>query len=350
MAEGWEAKDNRLSRGFEFDTFEQAMVFVNRMKSIIDELDHHPSITIQNNLVHVSTKTHEVDQVTTKDFQLAERVNQLIQGLKQIQNSKEYDPHQVNDSELIDDLRIVAAWYTNQKKSADFRFSAEEIMGLHSRIAGEMIRRGFIPFIPSTEIQKELFAQTVKRVANSTIQDWDVLLHEQLGKRQTKDRFRRTHDCIAQEMQLRHLGNPTEHELEKKLDDVELITQHEHIHQAAKSYPELLVAQHATVVESMENQTIFHRVHDVLDLLSLEKRQQSTTVQTLIFSKEKFKTSEAAQQWAKRHNFRSDKVDGTEDSWRLRQRDPELFDDKSFRTIELTDGVKAVIGKLKEGS
>jgi hypothetical protein len=76
-------------------------------------------------------------------------------------------------------------------------------------------------------------------------------------------------------------------------------------------------------------------------------KQDPTTIQTLIFSKEVFDSAEAAQSWAKDHDFKSDKVDETENTYRLRQRDPGDFKDDSFKTIELTDGVQAVIGVLK---
>jgi HK97 family phage prohead protease len=75
-------------------------------------------------------------------------------------------------------------------------------------------------------------------------------------------------------------------------------------------------------------------------------KQESTTVQTLIFSKEKF-TQQQAIDWAKQHDYRVDKVDETEDSYRLRQREPGDFQEGSFRTINLTEGVSAVIGRLK---
>ncbi len=77
--------------------------------------------------------------------------------------------------------------------------------------------------------------------------------------------------------------------------------------------------------------------------------EQNTVVQTLIFDKAMFSKQEAID-WAKGHDFRADKVDETEDSYRLRQREPSEFDEESFRTIDITDGVKAVIGKLKEGT
>ena len=76
-------------------------------------------------------------------------------------------------------------------------------------------------------------------------------------------------------------------------------------------------------------------------------KAETTTTQTLIFDKKNF-TVEEAKKWARDHDFRDDSVDETEDSIRLRQQDPADFIDGSFRTIELTDGVKAVIGRLKD--
>lgn len=72
-----------------------------------------------------------------------------------------------------------------------------------------------------------------------------------------------------------------------------------------------------------------------------------TTIQTLIFDKKKFNAAEA-KAWAKEHGFKNPKVDETEDSLRLRQKDPGEFQEGSFRTIEVKPGVKAVIGRLKK--
>jgi hypothetical protein len=69
-------------------------------------------------------------------------------------------------------------------------------------------------------------------------------------------------------------------------------------------------------------------------------------MQTLIFSKEDW-TRQRAVAWARDHEFRADKVDETENSYRLRQREPGAFRPGSFRTIDLqgVQGVKAVIGR-----
>lgn len=63
------------------------------------------------------------------------------------------------------------------------------------------------------------------------------------------------------------------------------------------------------------------------------KGQTGTTVQTLIFPKADFPTTDACMAWLKRNNLSAGKVDETSDSWRYRQRDPGDFEPNSFRTI-----------------
>jgi HK97 family phage portal protein len=81
------------------------------------------------------------------------------------------------------------------------------------------------------------------------------------------------------------------------------------------------------------------------------KAPEGFEIQTLIFSKEKFPKKEDAINWAKDNGFLVTKEpDETADSWRIRQKDPDDFDAESFRTIELRDGVSAVIGKILKKS
>ena len=64
--------------------------------------------------------------------------------------------------------------------------------------------------------------------------------------------------------------------------------------------------------------------------------------------KKVFKTKEEAIKWVKDHNFKFSSVDETGTSFRFRQQEPSLFVEGSFRTIELRNGVKAVIGTPKK--
>lgn len=75
--------------------------------------------------------------------------------------------------------------------------------------------------------------------------------------------------------------------------------------------------------------------------------RKPTETQTLILSKSRFSTSASAKAWAKRHNFKTDTIRETNESWRIRQRPPEDFVQTTFRTITLSSGASAVVGHLK---
>ena len=78
-----------------------------------------------------------------------------------------------------------------------------------------------------------------------------------------------------------------------------------------------------------------------------EQERDPSAIQTLIFSKEEFDKASALA-WAKEHDFKVTKEpDVTEDTIRIRQVPPERFQDGTLRTIDLSDGVKAVVGRLK---
>jgi hypothetical protein len=78
------------------------------------------------------------------------------------------------------------------------------------------------------------------------------------------------------------------------------------------------------------------------DALVATVTKQGTEVQSLILSKERFASAEAAQGWASSHDFTSGDVDETEESYRLRQFDPGDCESEP-RTISLDTGVQAVV-------
>ena len=71
--------------------------------------------------------------------------------------------------------------------------------------------------------------------------------------------------------------------------------------------------------------------------------RHSTDIQTLLFDRDVFSAA-LAKAWAKGHGFRYGKVESTDNFHRFRQHDPSLYRPSTFRTIELTEGVKAVVG------
>lgn len=94
---------------------------------------------------------------------------------------------------------------------------------------------------------------------------------------------------------------------------------------------------------------IEERTNEMTEAEKLEE-QQTTVEQSFILSKKRFETRQEAVNWVKEQegDLKFGKVDETEESWRFRQREPGDFKDGSLRTIDITDGVKAVVGRLKE--
>ena len=92
-----------------------------------------------------------------------------------------------------------------------------------------------------------------------------------------------------------------------------------------------------------------------------QKPPAGLVVQTIICSKDRFKTVGAAIRWVREHGFKVPSggvnkgkvpvakpgIDETSTSWRFRQRPPSDFQAGSMRTIRLTEGVSAVVGRLK---
>lgn len=78
------------------------------------------------------------------------------------------------------------------------------------------------------------------------------------------------------------------------------------------------------------------------------KQNETTEVQSVICSKDTFDSPEAAAKWCADHDFKSDKVDETGQSYRFRQFDPAMCQTDSERTIDITDGVKAVVCRKKK--
>jgi len=80
---------------------------------------------------------------------------------------------------------------------------------------------------------------------------------------------------------------------------------------------------------------------------SIAKCPVGTKIQTIIFSKEFFNKTKAVK-WLDKNNYKGTIADDKSTTVRFRQVSPDKFEDDSFRTIELTKGIKAVIGCPKK--
>ena len=77
LGSGWELKDGKIIKSFQFSGFVDAIKFVNKVAKIAEELNHHPIITINWKTVKLSLKSFDVDAITNRDIDLATKIEEL---------------------------------------------------------------------------------------------------------------------------------------------------------------------------------------------------------------------------------------------------------------------------------
>jgi len=74
----WEIKNKQLVKSFQFETFEEAIVFINGVAEFCTAENHHPEIVNVYNKVQLSFCTHDAgNAVTELDYKLAKLINSL---------------------------------------------------------------------------------------------------------------------------------------------------------------------------------------------------------------------------------------------------------------------------------
>jgi 4a-hydroxytetrahydrobiopterin dehydratase len=73
----WHTEAGELVRTFQFGDFCAALRFVNQVGVLAEEAGHNPDIDIRYNKVRLALVTHDAGGLTTKDFELAAKVDHL---------------------------------------------------------------------------------------------------------------------------------------------------------------------------------------------------------------------------------------------------------------------------------
>ena len=71
----WQIVNNqRLRQEFIFDSFMDAMVFVNDIAALAEDEGHHPDMAIRHRRVVLELTTHSVEGLSVNDFILARKI------------------------------------------------------------------------------------------------------------------------------------------------------------------------------------------------------------------------------------------------------------------------------------
>jgi 4a-hydroxytetrahydrobiopterin dehydratase len=74
---GWSIKDGKLHRQLQFASFVEAFGFMSSVALVAEAAGHHPEWFNVYNRVTIDLTTHDAGGITTKDIELARRVNAL---------------------------------------------------------------------------------------------------------------------------------------------------------------------------------------------------------------------------------------------------------------------------------
>jgi 4a-hydroxytetrahydrobiopterin dehydratase len=74
----WKLEGDMICRTIEFPSFLEAIDSVNNIAREAQAMDHHPDIDIRWRTVRLALSTHSAGGLTTVDFQLAKKLDQLL--------------------------------------------------------------------------------------------------------------------------------------------------------------------------------------------------------------------------------------------------------------------------------
>jgi len=78
---GWELKDEKLHRELKFKNFVQAWGFMTQVAILAEKANHHPEWSNVYSRVIIDLTTHEAGGISQRDFDLAEKINEVLAAM-----------------------------------------------------------------------------------------------------------------------------------------------------------------------------------------------------------------------------------------------------------------------------
>jgi 4a-hydroxytetrahydrobiopterin dehydratase len=75
---GWGFADDAIAKAFTFESFGEAIAFIDRIARAAEDADHHPDLWNRTGRVVVTLTTHREHGVTAKDVALARTIDVLV--------------------------------------------------------------------------------------------------------------------------------------------------------------------------------------------------------------------------------------------------------------------------------
>lgn len=76
--DGWQLRDDKLYRRFQFADFVEAFGFMSRVALLAEKADHHPEWFNVYNRVDILLTTHDADGLSQRDIALAQAIDRMM--------------------------------------------------------------------------------------------------------------------------------------------------------------------------------------------------------------------------------------------------------------------------------
>ena len=82
ILKGWFLDDGRIVKNVVFKDFKSAIEAMVKIGEVAEELSHHPDWYNSYNKLNIKLSTHDAGGITIKDFELAERIEEILNTCK----------------------------------------------------------------------------------------------------------------------------------------------------------------------------------------------------------------------------------------------------------------------------
>jgi 4a-hydroxytetrahydrobiopterin dehydratase len=79
---GWSLDEDRIVKNVVFKDFKEAITAMVKIGEAAEKLNHHPDWYNSYNKLNIKLGTHDVGGITMKDFELAQRIEEIINNSK----------------------------------------------------------------------------------------------------------------------------------------------------------------------------------------------------------------------------------------------------------------------------
>lgn len=76
--DGWELKENKITKNFSFRNYYETLSFVNAVAWLANQENHHPDLFVTYKNCRVDYYTHAIGGISENDLICAAKVNQLL--------------------------------------------------------------------------------------------------------------------------------------------------------------------------------------------------------------------------------------------------------------------------------